>query len=91
MPLRATPATRANQTSRTGEFDLPGLLSFLLGRERDCGYVSVESNGRLSNGGREPCHSLTLRNRSALPTTDSELRLIATLAQTGEISRPKTG
>ncbi len=39
----------------------------------------------------QPDHNFTLRNRSALPTTDSELRLIATLAQTGEINSPKTG
>jgi len=38
-----------------------------------------------------PDHNFTLRNRSALPTTDSELRLIAILAQTGEINSPKTG
>lgn len=30
-------------------------------------------------------------NRSEFPTTDRELRLIATLAQTGEISKAKKG
>ena len=33
----------------------------------------------------------TRRNRSAFPTTDSELRLIAALAQIGWISNPKKG
>ena len=83
--------TSGNLACAAEEFAEPGVLSFQLGRERDCAHVSVESNEILSNGGGEPCHSLTLRNRSALPTTDSELRLIATLAQTGEISTPKTG
>ncbi len=30
-------------------------------------------------------------NRSEFPTTDRELKLIATLAHTGEISKPKIG
>lgn len=53
-------------------------------------FMSNRTTGQ-ATGGHERCHSATLRNRSALPTTDNELRLIATLAQTGEISRPKTG
>jgi len=35
--------------------------------------------------------SAILRRRRALVTTDNELKLIATLAQTGEIRRPKIG
>ena len=36
-------------------------------------------------------YNTTFRSLSAFPTTDSELRLIATLAQTGDINNPKTG
>jgi hypothetical protein len=36
-------------------------------------------------------HSLAVRNRSALPITDTEDKLIARLAITGESSNPKAG
>ena len=36
-------------------------------------------------------YRFTLRSRSAFPTTDSELRLIAALAQMGLIRMPKKG
>jgi hypothetical protein len=36
-------------------------------------------------------HNAVQRSRNALLTTDNELRLMATLAQTGEISRPSNG
>lgn len=36
-------------------------------------------------------YKLVFRSRREFPTTDNELRLIATLAHTGEISKPKKG
>ena len=40
---------------------------------------------------RRDIHSSTCRRRSALPTTDSELKLIAAAAMMGLSSRPKAG
>lgn len=59
--------------------------------------ANIQMTNRRDRKGRtwhclvRPTHSSVLRNRRALLTTDSELRLMATLAKTGEIKRPKTG
>ncbi len=38
-----------------------------------------------------PCHSFALRNRSALPITETDDRLIARLASAGDSSKPSAG
>jgi len=45
---------------------------------------------KYGDGDRRP-HSATRRSRSALPMTDTELRLIAALAMMGLSRRPNTG
>jgi hypothetical protein len=59
-----------------------------------CGMMAAEAR-RLGwlpvPGGPGKAHRCVKRSRSALPTTDTELRLIAAAATIGLSSRPKAG
>lgn len=58
-------------------------------RAQDCDARGLRKGAKLSTIIMN--YKLVFRSRREFPTTDNELRLIATLAHTGEISKPKKG
>ena len=73
----------ANAVERASSFGLGETLSDPLH------YSSAYE--QVMNRGGHRCYTVDRRNRSALPITDTELRLIARAASIGDISQPVNG